>query len=103
MTKKLAGQAASWANYISNEIGQVLQRAMTAGEGVGLESMAAGIVQRYRDAEMPPPVFLNVDSHCCGASQLMDIFRDAWPDLAVRLDLARSFFRTDTQILSKSS
>lgn len=90
MTKKLAGQAArtaSWAANISNEIGQVLQSVMTAGEGVGLESMAAGIVQRYRDAEMPPPVLLYVDSHCCGASQLIDIFRDAWPDLAVRLDI----------------
>ena len=90
MTKKLAGQAArtaSWVANVSNELGQVLQSVMTSGEGVGLEPMVAGIVRRYREAEVPPPVLLYVDSHCCGASRLIDVFRDAWPDLAVRLDV----------------
>ena len=66
---------------------QVLQSVMTSGEGVGLEPMVAGIVRRYREAEVPPPVLLYEDSHCCGASRLIDVFRDAWPDLAVRLDV----------------
>ena len=90
MTKKLAGQAArtaSWVANVSNELGQVLQSVTTSGEEVGLEPMVAGIVRRYREAEVPPPVLLYVDSHCCGASRLIDVFRDAWPDLAVRLDV----------------
>jgi len=90
VTKKLAGEAArtaAWSTNVSNEYGQVLQSVLTAGEGSGLEPMAHGIVNRFRTAEMDPPKLLYVDSHCCGASRLMDIFRDAWPELDVRLDV----------------
>ena len=90
VTKKLTGQAArtaSWAANASNELGQVLQSVMTSWEGVWLEPMITGIVRRHREAEKPSPVLLYVDSHYCGASSLIDVFRDAWPDLAVRLDV----------------
>ena len=66
VTKKLAGQAArtaSWAANASNELGQVLQSVMTSGEGGVLEPMITGIVRRYKEAEVPPPVLFYVDSH----------------------------------------
>ena len=66
--KKLAGEVegtASWCTNVSNEFGQVLNSVFTTGEGVGLEKMAQGIVERYQTAGVAPPEILYVDRECC--------------------------------------
>ena len=57
---------------------------MTAAEGMGLDDMTKGLVQRYEAAGQPPPELLYVDRGCCGANSL--VFKK-WPDMPVRLDV----------------
>lgn len=86
----MAGEASrteGWATSVSNEHGQVLQCVLTVGEGEGIGKLVEGIVSRYTTANVSPPVLLYVDSHCCGKHKTMDIFRSAWPDLLIRLDI----------------
>ncbi len=71
MTKKLAGEAAgtaAWVTSVGNEHGQVLMSVLTAAEGDGLLPMAAGIVRRYREAGKAPPKVLYVVRDCCATA-----------------------------------
>ncbi|XP_053091155.1 uncharacterized protein LOC113534513 isoform X1 [Pangasianodon hypophthalmus] len=92
ITKKLAGHArgtAQWMSSVSNERGQILISVLTAQEGPGLDSMVSGLVSRYQQAGVAPPVLLYVDSGCCidkGQSKLQTRF-GGWPDLNIRLDI----------------
>ncbi|XP_026185340.1 uncharacterized protein LOC113143926 [Mastacembelus armatus] len=94
MTKKLAGSAAgtaAWVTNVGNEHGQVLMSVLTAAEGDGLLPMAAGLMQRYREAQEPPPRVLYVDRECCsltGQTKVVAMFHE-WDRLVVRLDVRR--------------
>lgn len=62
---------------------------LTAQEGAGLDMMAGGLVKRYQQANVLPPVILYVDCGCCtqaGETKLKMRF-SGWPDLIVRLDI----------------
>ena len=92
MTKKLAGAAkgtALWVSSVSNEKGQVLISVLTAQEGPGLDRMVSGLIRRYSEAGVAPPILLYVDCGCCketgGESKLQARF-GGWPDLVIRLD-----------------
>ncbi|KAJ4922886.1 hypothetical protein JOQ06_026154, partial [Pogonophryne albipinna] len=92
ITKKLAGHAkgtALWVTSIGNEVGQIVTSVLTVQEGPALDTMASGVMERYRQAAVPPPVLLYVDCGCCvsdGTSMLHSRFSD-WPDLHIRLDI----------------
>ncbi|XP_019747785.1 uncharacterized protein LOC109529068 [Hippocampus comes] len=92
LTKKLAGESAgtaAWVTNVGNEYGQVLMSVLTAAEGEGLSAMAEGLVRRYKDAGKPPPEVLYVDRDCCsvtGKSKIHDTFGQ-WDRLVVRLDV----------------
>ncbi|MCI4379009.1 hypothetical protein PGIGA_G00222900 [Pangasianodon gigas] len=92
ITKKLAGHArgtAQWMSSVGNERGQILISVLTAQEGPGLDSMVSGLVSRYQQTGVAPPVLLYVDSGCCvdkGQSKLQTRF-GGWPNLNIRLDI----------------
>ncbi|XP_051779771.1 uncharacterized protein LOC127526839 [Erpetoichthys calabaricus] len=68
VTKKLAGAAAgtaAWVTNVENEHGQILISVLTAAKGAGLHPMATGLMQRYRDASVSPPLVLYVNRDCC--------------------------------------
>ncbi|XP_051928348.1 uncharacterized protein LOC127604952 [Hippocampus zosterae] len=68
LTKKLAGESAgtaAWVTNVGNEYGQVLMSVLTAAEGEGLSAMADGLVRRYGDAGKPTPEVLYIDRDCC--------------------------------------
>nr|XP_061797805.1 uncharacterized protein LOC133589111 isoform X1 [Nerophis lumbriciformis] len=102
MTKKLAGEAAgtaAWVTNVGNELGQVLMSVVTAEEGDGLLEMAQGLMRRYREAGRDPPLVLYVNRDCCcsaaGQPKVADTFGE-WDRLVVRLDvwhLMRRFAR----------
>ena len=51
--------------------------------------MVAGVMERYRQAAIAPPLLLYVDCGCCiseGSSKLQTRFGE-WPDLRIRLDI----------------
>ena len=88
----MAGYAAGtarWATSVGNEIGQVLITLITAAEGEGLVTMAEGLMNRYQQAQQPPPQLLYVDRDCCGPTgvgKAKALFPD-WPELLTRLDI----------------
>ncbi|XP_032439662.1 uncharacterized protein LOC116733080 [Xiphophorus hellerii] len=92
ITKKLAGHSkgtALWVSSVSNELGQILNSVLTVQEGPGLDKMAAGLMERYRQAGAAPPKVLYVDCGCCvseGLSKLQARF-GGWPDIYIRLDI----------------
>ena len=92
ITKKLAGHGrgtALWVTSIGNEVGQILTSVLSVQEGPGLDTMASGVMERYRQAAVPPSVLLYMDCGCCvneGASKLQTRFAE-WPDLHIRLDI----------------
>lgn len=50
---------------VGNEYGQILNSVLTTGEGVGLDDLCQGIVQRYKAAGEPQPEAIYVDRDCC--------------------------------------
>ena len=85
--KKLGGKVAgtaSWATNVGNEYGQVLMSVLTESEGDGLGTMATGLVQRYKESQVPPPKVLYVDRDCC-SSKLKSHFKE-WGNMVIRLD-----------------
>ncbi|OWF35733.1 hypothetical protein KP79_PYT26070 [Mizuhopecten yessoensis] len=89
MAKKLAGHGtgtAAWVTNVGNEQGQVLNSLLTASEGQGLTDLSRGLVRRYAQAGVPPPIVLYVDRDCCGQSSTKQLFRD-WPHLSICLDI----------------
>ena len=88
VTKKLGGNAAgtaSWAKNVGNELGQVLSSVLTDSEGDGLGNMVTGLVERYRNSNVPPPKLLYVDRDCC-STKLKSHFHE-WSNLVIRLDV----------------
>ena len=99
MTKKLAGAAkgtALWVSFVSNEKGQVLNSVLTAQDGPGLDWMVSGLIRRYSEASIAPPILLYVDCGCCketgGESKLKARF-NGWPGLVIRLEIWHFFRR----------
>ncbi|XP_051788181.1 uncharacterized protein LOC127529213 [Erpetoichthys calabaricus] len=92
VTKNLAGAAAgtaAWVTNVGNEHSQILISILTAAEGAGLHPIATGLMQRYRDASVSPPLVLYVDRDCCshgGPSKVSLLFHQ-WDQLLVRLDV----------------
>ena len=91
IVKTLAGHStatAAWATNVANERGQILMNVLTASEGVGLQPMAAGLVQRYLDAGVPTPKVPNVDCDCCGggAVKTKDLFSQ-WSEMVKSLNI----------------
>ncbi|XP_051787510.1 uncharacterized protein LOC114657616 isoform X3 [Erpetoichthys calabaricus] len=92
VTKKLAGAAAgmaAWVTSVGNEQGQILISVLTAAEGAGLHPMATGLMRRYRDASVSPPLVLYVDRDCCshGGPYKVSLLFNQWDQLVVRLDV----------------
>ncbi|RXN22060.1 hypothetical protein ROHU_036759 [Labeo rohita] len=93
ITKKLAGHGrgtALWVTSIGNEVGQILNSVLSVQEGPGLDRMVAGVMERYRQAAVPPPVLLYVDCGCCvneGATSKLQTRFGEWPDLHIHLDI----------------
>ena len=88
VAKKLSGHAsrtAEWVTNVGNEHGQVLVSVLTAKEGSGLNKMAGGLVEHYRDAGVDPPVILYVDRDCCNGKS-KGLF-PGWDNLLIRLDI----------------
>ena len=54
---------------------------LTAAEGSGLAQMDDGLVQRYQQANQPPPVLLYVDRDCC--STAVPAMLSTWNNLQV--------------------
>lgn len=92
MTKKLAGDAAhtaAWVTNVGNERGQVLMSVLTEKEGEGLVPMADGLMRRYKEAGVAPPKVIYVDRDCCsgtGQSPVKSMFHE-WEELVVKLDI----------------
>jgi len=91
--KKLAGEAknsTTWVTNVGNEYGAILQCVVTSAESnEGLNIMAEGLMKRYTDANVLPPLILYTDNKCCsmdGSSTFCDLFHQ-WSDLIVRLDI----------------
>lgn len=88
----MAGTAkgtAQWVTSVGNETGQILISVLTAEEGPGLDTMVSGLINRYCQAGVAPPLLLYVDCGCCiekGQSKLQARF-GGWPDLIIRLDI----------------
>lgn len=93
ITKKLAGHGrgtALWLTSIGNEVGQIVTSVLSVQEGPGLDRMVTGVMERYRQAAIPPPVLLYVDCGCCvseGATSKLQTRFGKWPDLQIRLDI----------------
>ena len=88
VTKKLGGNTAgtaSWARNVGNELGHVLSSVLTDSEGDGLGDMVTGLVERYRNSNVPPPKLLYVDRDCC-SRKLKSHFHE-WSNLVIRLDV----------------
>ena len=87
--KKLRGAdagTAAWTTNVGNERGEILQSVLTASESFeSLKMLADGLVQRYSEAQQPPPTVLYTDRDCC-SSRFSELF-GAWPNLSVRLDV----------------
>lgn len=86
MTKKLAEKAAgtaSWVTNVGNEYGQMLMSVLT-DTGDGLQDMAEGLMNRYKEAEVSSPQVLYVDRDCC--SQRMNSKFYQWENMQIRLD-----------------
>ena len=102
--KKLVGHSfgmAAWATNVGNEFGQVLISVLTASEGSGLAEMAAGLVERYKRAGVPPPSILYPDRDCCGERRVSSLF-DAWVELLVRLDCWHFMCRITSSVTTES-
>ena len=86
VVKKLAGHAAGtcrWATNVGNEMGQILMCALTSAEGELLRPMAQGLVGRYRQAGVTPPLLLYTDHDCCGSGQIGAKLFPEWPQMKV--------------------
>lgn len=76
---------------MGNEKGEILQCILTTSESSpSLQAMADGLVKRYQDASVDPPVALYTDRDCChtrgGLSKYNQLF-SAWDGLIVHLDI----------------
>ena len=64
----------------------MLTSVLTASEGSGLNQMAKGLVDRYKNAGVSPPDVVYTDRDCCGARGIKGLFPE-WNDICVRLDI----------------
>lgn len=75
---------------VGNEYGAIVHCVVTNSESNdGMEKLADGIVKRYMNAHVDPPILLYTDRDCCsyqGPSKYQVLF-SAWPDLEVKLDI----------------
>lgn len=106
--KKLAGAArntATWVTNVGNEYGGILQCVVTSSESNdGLGKMADGLMKRYSDANVPPPLVLYADCSCCSeddTSKYQKLFH-LWPDLIIRLDIFHFMMRIALGVTSNS-
>ena len=93
LTKKLQGadsNTANWVTNVGNERGEILISVLTTSEGIpALQPLANGLVERYKAANMDPPMLLYTDRDCCsqqGSSKFQVLFCH-WQGLIVRLDI----------------
>lgn len=94
VTKKLQGleaNSASWVTNVGNEKGQVVNSILTTSESiVSLQLMADGLINRFAQANVPPPVLLYTDRECCctqGTASKYKMLFSAWPNMVIRLDI----------------
>ena len=85
---------------VGNEYGQVLTSVLTAKEGCGLTKLANGLMQRYSEASVDPPVLMYVDRDCCSGKS-KELFQK-WPGLLVRLDIYHFMRRIGTGCSTES-
>ncbi|XP_034395653.1 uncharacterized protein LOC117735246 [Cyclopterus lumpus] len=105
--RKLPGHAAGtaqWVTNVGNEHGQVLMSVLTAAEGYGLQQMTSGLVRRYQQAGVEPPLVLYVEKDCCsitGGSAAAPLFPE-WTQLVVRLDIWHFMRRLAVMVTTES-
>ena len=66
----------------------ILTSVLSLQEGPGLDRMVSGVMERYRQAAVTPPVLLYMDCGCCvseGTNCRLDF--SEWPQLHVRMDI----------------
>ena len=105
--QKLQGfdvNSASWATNVGNEKGEIVQCVITASEASeSLQSMANGLMERYANAGIEPPVLLYTDRDCCGnrKSKFNDLFCK-WDKLYVHLDIWHFMWRLASACTTES-
>ncbi|ROI52211.1 hypothetical protein DPX16_3481 [Anabarilius grahami] len=75
---------------ITLTFGTILKMDSTKKEGPGLDRMVAGVMERYRQAAVPPPVLLYVDCGCCISEEATRKLQTRFgqrPDLNIQLDI----------------
>ncbi|KAK5610049.1 hypothetical protein CRENBAI_013628, partial [Crenichthys baileyi] len=76
---------------------------LTCSEGSeGLGPMAAGLMGRYRVAEVPPPVLMYVDHDCWQPRRRVPDSCPEWGNLVVRLDIWHLMRRFACGVTSES-
>ena len=91
--RKLAGEVAKSASFalnVGNERSEIVQSILISSESIlSLQPMADGLVKRYSNAGVDPPLILYTDRDCCsetGPSKFKVLFC-SWNLLSVRLDI----------------
>ena len=60
---------------------------LTTGEGQALRPMAEGLIKRYKDGGVTPPILLYTDRDCCGGGNIGVKLFPEWSQTQVRLDI----------------
>ena len=108
VTKKLAGAdvgSASLATNVGNKRGEIVQRVITALEGMkSLKQTADGLMDWYEAADQPHPQILYTDQDCCtvdGSGRYKLLF-NCWPSLSVHFDIWHFIRRLAFRVTTKS-
>ena len=60
---------------------------LTTGEGQALRPMAEGLIKRYKDGGVTPPILLYTDRDCCGGGNIGVKLFPEWSQTQIRLDI----------------
>lgn len=74
LTKKVQGadaNTANWVTNVGNEKGEILISVLTTSEGLpALQPLADGLMERYKAANVDPPMLPYTDRDCCSQQGL---------------------------------
>ena len=101
-----ATDTANWATSLGNERGEIVMSILTTSESApSLKGMADGLVKRYRDAGVTPPMLLYTDRDCCsdfGHSKYRVLFEEWSEELHAQLDVWHFMRRLAGGVTSES-
>ena len=109
ITKKLQGveaASANWVTNVGNERGEIVMSVVTSSESTSsLKPMADGLVKRFAEAGVQPPLILYTDRDCCGCQEGPSRFNSlfsSWASMVVRLDIFHFMRRLGAGCTSES-